>query len=162
LNGHYLRMADDARLVEAIASRLENALGRPVDEAGAERLRRGMSGLKARAKNLNELAENALFYVATRPLSLSPKAVKMLADDGRQRLAAILPHLEAVTGWTEASLEASVRQAADQQNLKLGQIAQPLRAALTGSNSSPGLFEVMEILGRTECLARISDQIAER
>lgn len=162
LNGLYLRDTDDARLVEAITSRLESALGRPVDDAGGERVRRGMSGLKTRARNLNELAENALFYVAVPPLALSSKAAKVLSDDGRQRLADVLPHLEAVADWTEASLEACVRQAADQQEIKLGQIAQPLRAALTGSNSSPGLFEVMEILGRTECLARISDQITHR
>jgi len=159
LNGHYVREADDTRLVEAIAPRLESAIGQPIDDTGTARLRRGMGGLKTRARNLNELAENALFYVAARPLTLSSKAAKMLGDDGRQYLTDVLPQLEAVTEWTEANLEASVRQTADQRDLKLGKLAQPLRAALTGSNSSPGLFEVMEILGRTECLARISDQI---
>lgn len=162
LNGHYVRDADDAYLVAAITPRLEDALGRSIDGAGDTRLRRGMGGLKMRARNLNELAENAQFYVATRPLAVSPKAAKMLSDDGRQHLADVLPHLEAVAEWTEAKLEASVRQAIERQNLKLGQIAQPLRAALTGSNSSPGLFEVMEILGQIECLARISDQITDR
>lgn len=159
LNGHYVREADDTRLVEAIAPRLESAIGQPIDDTGTARLRRGMGGLKTRARNLNELAENALFYVAARPLTLSSKAAKMLGDDGRQYLTDVLPQLEAVTEWTEANLEASVRQTANQRDLKLGKLAQPLRAALTGSNSSPGLFEVMEILGRTECLARISDQI---
>jgi len=158
LNAHYLREADDAQLVEAITPRLESALGRPVDGTADAHLRRGMNGLKTRARNLNELAENALFYAATRPLTLSPKASKILADGGRQRLAHVLPFLQAVDEWTEANLEATVRQTAEQLDLKLGQVAQPLRAALTGSESSPGLFDVMAILGRTECLARIIDQ----
>jgi len=160
LNAHYLREADNAYLVEAITPRLESALGRPVDGTADARLRRGMGGLKTRARNLKELAENAFFYATTRPLSLSPKAAKILANGGHQRLAHVLPFLEAVDEWTEANLEATVRQAAEQLDLKLGQVAQPLRAALTGSESSPGLFDVMAILGRTECLARIADQIS--
>jgi glutamyl-tRNA synthetase len=158
LNGHYLRLADDGRLVELILPRLAAMVGRPVDGAGQERLGRGMAGLKVRAKTLKELAENALFYVAARPLVLSPKAAKLLADGGRVRLAELHPALDAVADWTEAALEARVRAAAERQGVKLGQIAQPLRAALTGSEASPGLFEVMTILGRAECLARIADQ----
>ncbi|HEY5597358.1 MAG TPA: glutamate--tRNA ligase, partial [Kiloniellales bacterium] len=160
LNAHYLREADDDRLVREILPRIETAQGRPVAAAGIERLRRGMSGLKVRAKTLRELAENAAFYVAARPLSLTPKAAKILADGGRDRLASLLPALDASPEWAEAVLESTVREAAEKQNLKLGQIAQPLRAALTGSESSPGLFEVMAILGRAECLARIADQTA--
>jgi glutamyl-tRNA synthetase len=97
--------------------------------------------------------------VAARPLTLTPKAAKFLADGGRDRLASLLPALQATGEWVEAALESTVRGVAEEQALKLGQIAQPLRAALTGSESSPGLFEVMAILGRDECLARIADQV---
>jgi len=160
LNGHYLREADDARLAGEIVPRLEEITGRPVDAAGRQRLTRGMAGLKVRAKTLKELAENAAFYVAARPLNLTPKAAKILDDGGRERLAALLPALQATGEWVEATLESTVRGMAEAQSLKLGQVAQPLRAALTGSESSPGLFEVMSILGREECLARIADQTA--
>ncbi len=160
LNAHYLRQADDDRMLREIVPRIEATLGRPVDAAGIERLRRGMGGLKVRAKTLRELAENAAFYVAARPLALTPKAAKILAEGGRDRLASLAPALDAITEWAEAVLESTVREAAEKQSLKLGQVAQPLRAALTGSDSSPGLFEVMAILGRAECLARIADQTA--
>jgi len=158
LNGHYLRLADDGRLVELIVPRLAAALGRPIDDAGVDRLRRGMAGLKARAKTLTELAENAAFYVAARPLPLSPIAAKLLADGGRAHLTELVPALDAVADWTEPALENLVRETADRLGVKLGQIAQPLRAALTGAEASPGLFEVMAILGRNETLARIADQ----
>jgi len=118
----------------------------------------GISGLKARAKNLVELAENAVFYVVDRPLSLNPKAEKILSPDARSRLGRLQSSLSQLPEWNEASIEMAVRAFTEAENCKLGEAAQPLRAAVSGSNVSPGVFEVMSILGREESLARIADQ----
>jgi glutamyl-tRNA synthetase len=160
VNGHYMREAEDARLLGLIRARLEAKPGLRLDEAALGRLERGMAGLKGRAKTLEELAENAAFYAAERPLPLTPKADKLLADEAPAILARLLVRLREEEDWSEAALEALVRDFAEAEGLKLGQVAQPLRAALTGSNASPGIFEVMTVLGRAESLARIGDQAA--
>ncbi len=153
LNGHYLREADNERLARLVAQRLAVS-----DETAKGRLEAGMEGLKQRAKTVKELAENASFYVADRPLEMSDKAAKLLSGEARETLGRLLPELEGLDEWSEDSVEAAVRDFAEAQDLKLGAVAQPLRAALTGSNSSPGIFEVLAILGREESLARIADQ----
>ncbi|MFQ5775040.1 MAG: glutamate--tRNA ligase [Kiloniellaceae bacterium] len=158
LNGHYLRQAEDARLVEAILPRLARTIGHEVDADGRDRLARGMAGLKMRAKTLKELAENAAFYVAGRPLRLTARAAKLLDAEACGRLGRLLPRLEALDEWSETMLEEAVRAFAEAEGVKLGQVAQPLRAALTGSDASPGIFEIMAVLGRAESLARIADR----
>ena len=158
LNGHYLRQADDARLVALAVERLEQAHNITVSETGRARLLAGMAGLKERAKDLNELAENSVFYVRDGVQPLNPKAEKLLDADGRANLAALARALETLEPWDEEALEAAVRNQAETAGVKLGKVAQPLRAALTGSNASPGLFEVMRILGRQETLARLRGQ----
>jgi len=158
LNGHYIRESADADLAGWVAARLQAETGQALDDEARERLRRAMPGLKQRAKTIKELAENGAFYVASRPLEMSGKAAKLLPDEGRARLGRLLPELERLDDWSEAALEAQVRAFAEAEDCKLGQIAQPLRAALSGSHASPGIFEVMAILGRSESLARISDQ----
>ncbi len=160
LNGHYMREAASDRLAAAVAPRLEAMLGRPLSETALSRLRAGMDGLKARAKNLVELAENAVFYAIDRPLSMNPKAEKILKPEARARLARLHQHLSNLPEWSEAGIEAAVRTFAEAEDCKLGDVAQPLRAALSGSNVSPGIFEVAAILGRAEALARIADQSA--
>ena len=115
-----------------------------------------MEGLKARAETLEQLADNAMFYVRPRPLPIEEKAAKLLTPQARGHLAA-LAALLAEADWTAEGLEAAVRNYAETQGLKLGQIAQPLRAALTGSTVSPGVFEVMTVLGKTEVLGRLAD-----
>ena len=100
----------------------------------------GLAGLKPRAKTIVELAEIAAFYIANRPLTPNDKAAKLLTPEARQRLAQLRACLDALTDWSEEALEAAVRDFAEQEEVKLGQVAQPLRAALTGSNASPGLF----------------------
>ena len=160
LNGHYLRETADARLVALIAPRLKAITGKAPDTEGGDRLARAMAGLKSRAKTLNELAENAVLYVTERPLEMSDKAAKLLSPEARARLGRLAPGLRAVGDWNEPALEARLRAFAEAEDCKLGQVAQPLRAALTGSNASPGIFEVMAILGRSESLARIADQIS--
>jgi len=158
LNGHYIRECDDASLAAEVAPRLEALLGRPLDAAARRRLEAGMPGLKPRAKTLVDLAENARFYVAPRPLEVTPEAEKLLSDEARQRLARLAPRLRALPDWDEAVLETAVRGFAEDEGGKLGQVAQPLRAALSGSKTSPGIFEIMVVLGREETLGRIADQ----
>jgi glutamyl-tRNA synthetase len=161
LNGHYLRQRADADLVALIAPRLEAGLARPLTALETTRLERAMPGLKGRAKTLVELAETAKFYVLGRPLPLDTKAAALLTAGGRATLGRLRPALAAVAEWRAASLESAVRAFADAHHLKLGEVAQPLRAALTGTLVSPPVFEVMEALGRDEALARIADQAGD-
>ena len=158
LNGHYIREAEDARLLGLIAPYLAGAGVAALEEAARARLLRAMAGLKPRAKTVKELAEQAAFYVAPRPLPLNPKAEKLLSDEARVRLRSLHADLSALASWDEEALERAVRAFAEADGLKLGQVAQPLRAALSGSNVSPGIFEVMVVLGREESLARIRDR----
>lgn len=156
LNGHYIREADDKRLLDLAAPRLTEKLGQALDEPGRKRLLAAMNGLKQRAKTLVELSENALFYVRrpTHPLD-NAKAAKLLTGDAPQLLSAVRDAMAATGDWTADTLETLVKQLAEERELGLGKLAQPLRAALTGSNVSPGIFEVMEVLGREETLARL-------
>jgi glutamyl-tRNA synthetase len=159
LNAHYLRARDDAELARLIAPRLA-AAGHRRDAAAHARLCAGMAGLKPRATTLAELAERATFYVAARPLRLSDKAARLLDSAARARLEDVAQALAGVADWQPATLEQVVRARAEALEVKLGQLAQPLRAALTGSDASPGLFEVMAVLGRDEVLGRIGDALA--
>jgi glutamyl-tRNA synthetase len=138
---------------------LAKEFGRTLDEGERNRLSKAMPGLKPRAKTIVELAEKAKFYVATRPIKPAADAAKVLTIDARTRLAALGTDL-AAADWDAATLEAALRDFAGAQGIKLGAIAQPLRAALTGSLASPGIFEVMEALGRDESLGRIADAAA--
>ncbi|HUC72395.1 MAG TPA: glutamate--tRNA ligase family protein, partial [Stellaceae bacterium] len=156
LNGHYIRSTDDARLVALVTEQLERALGRPLDDARRDRLRRAMPELKLRPKTLVELAANARFLVAERPIVPDAKAAKLLIPEARRLLAALGTALEG-NEWRAAALEDRGRAFAAENGVQLGAIAQPVRAALTGSTASPGIFFVMEALGRKETLGRIAD-----
>jgi len=158
LNGHYIREAADARLGALIGPRLESALGRALDAAERARLMAAMPGLKMRAKTLVELAENARFYVERRPIPRDPKAAALLTPEARKLLSELGPKLAAST-WQAGALEEAVRHQADGLGLKLGALAQPLRAALSGSTTSPPIFEVMAVLGREETLGRLADAV---
>lgn len=163
MNGHYMRAMDDAALFAALIDTLPYLKGGPgiaarLNEAKKAQLLAAMSGLKARAKTLNELLDGAGFLFAARPLPMEPKAEQILAQGGRDRLAALYPRLAALGEWTAAATEGVVRETAEALSVKLGDLAQPLRAALTGRTTSPGIFEVMEILGREESLGRLADQ----
>ena len=157
LNGHYIRTAANERLVELVLPKIEAALGHAVDAAGRLRLAKGMDGLKLRAKTLVDLAESAMIYVRSRPLQLDSKASAVLTPDARRTLSANAAVLQDVGDWNAAALEQADRQFAERHGLKLGQVAQPKRAALTGSTTSPPIYDVMEILGRDETLARLRD-----
>jgi glutamyl-tRNA synthetase len=118
-----------------------------------------MPGLKERARTLIELADSAAFLVAERPLSLDEKAASILDAEGKAVLRQLLPELRKVDDWNAAGTESAVRAFAEASGLKLGKAAQPLRAALTGKSTSPGVFDVLDVLGRDESLMRIEDQI---
>jgi glutamyl-tRNA synthetase len=156
LNGHYIRLAEDDRLAALVDERIDKMTGRPVSEADRTRLRRAMPELKLRPKTLEELAANTLFLVTKRPITPDDKAAKLLTEEARQLLAELLHCLEQVI-WEAGSLEERVRKFADEKGIALAAVAQPLRAALTGSAASPGIFWVMEVLGTEESRGRIAD-----
>ncbi len=160
LNGHYLRAADDGRLVALIAGRVAAALGRELTDSDTALLQRTMPELKKRANNLNDLAASSLFYLRSRPIPMDEGAAKLLASATPGLLDRARARFAAQDDWTAAALEQVARELAESEAAKLGQIAQPLRAAVTGSAQSPGLFEVLEVLGRQEVLGRIDDALA--
>ncbi|WP_207458491.1 glutamate--tRNA ligase [Azospirillum sp. SYSU D00513] len=157
LNAHYMRQADDARLVGLIRPRLEADLGRALNDDETALLTRAMNGLKQRARTVVDLAQSARFYVTARPLPLDEKSAALLDEKGRAVLKELAGLFQAEESFTAAALEAKVRQFAEERGEKLGKIAQPLRAALTGSTVSPPIFEVAELLGREETLGRMGD-----
>ena len=165
LNGHYIRHTPDDRLLAQFIDFLPHAevgpaLKAKIDAAMMARLLRAMPGLKERAKTLVELMTGAQFLFAERPLPMDEKAAQIIRDGGRQVLSGILPVLAQVENWLAQDIEAAVKTHAEAQGLKLGKVAQPLRAALTGTSTSPGIFDVLEVLGREESLARLGDQAA--
>jgi len=154
LNGHYMRQADDADLAKAVADRL----GKASDTGGLALLTRAMPGLKSRAKNLKELADNSAFYLQARPLPFTDKAKAILtAPETVGLMPKLIDTYAGADNWQAASLEEKARAFAETAGVKLGAAAQPLRAALTGSTQSPPIFEVMEILGKDEAMARLKD-----
>ncbi|WP_036260532.1 glutamate--tRNA ligase [Methylocapsa aurea] len=163
MNGHYIRSSQDAELVAALEATLpflpqgENAK-LELDAASRAKLLAAMPGLKERAKTLIELLDGAAFLFAQRPLAVDAKAAAILDAGGRAHIAALLPRFAALSEWSAASTEAAVRDYAQETGIKLGQIAQPLRAALTGRTTSPGIFDVLDVLGREESLGRLQDQ----
>jgi len=152
-NGHYIREMNDALLAPLVAKRMD---GSP----DLDLLTRAMPVLKTRAKNLDELADGAGFLFVTQPMEMTDKAAKFLDDDGRSRLNAISDALGAEKNWTFEALEATTKSLAEELELGFGKLAQPMRAALTGTTTSPGIFDVLVLLGREESLARLNAQAA--
>ena len=148
LSGHYIREADDARLAKLVAARLGSS-------ADMALLTRAMPVLKVRAHDLNELVEGSRFLFARRPLEITDKALELLDANGRDVLAKISQTLRSTDNWTTATLEVNTKALAENLGLGLGKLAQPMRAALTGATTSPGIFDVLILLGREESLARI-------
>jgi glutamyl-tRNA synthetase len=163
LNGHYIRQSSDAELVAAIegllphlangaqlAAKFTPDLSAPLEAA--------MPGLKERAKNLVELIDNARFLYADRPIALDEKAKALLSPEACAIIADLMTDLSGVEPWSAPMIENTVRAFAERKEVKLGAVAQPLRAALTGRPTSPGIFEVLQVLGKRESLARLADQ----
>jgi glutamyl-tRNA synthetase len=164
LNGHYIRHADDKALVIMFESVLDYvpkgaALKAKLNDITRGQLLQAMPSLKERAKTLLELIDNSYFIFADRPLEIEPKAQALLTAESREMIGRLHGALEAVSPWNGQTTEAAVRAFAEAGGLKLGAVAQPLRAALTGRTTSPGIFDVLAVLGREECLARLKDQV---
>ncbi len=162
VNGHVMRAASDPELMAALEAAwpfLPNSRGLVLDEHLRAKLLAAMPGLKDRAKTLVELLDGAGFLFAARPLPMDEKAAAILESGGRDHLKALLPRFERLDEWSASAIEASVRLYVADTQTKLGQVAQPLRAALTGHAVSPGIFDVFAVLGREESLGRLRDQI---
>ncbi|WP_395175617.1 glutamate--tRNA ligase [Roseibium alexandrii] len=166
LNGHYMRVTDDAELLEHWKVYLAHAgdgaavLEWMSDAANAQTALTALPGLKERAKTLVELTDSASYLWRQRPLENDEKAIKILTDDARAILGDLNGVLSGVADWQAEPLEAAVKAYAEDKDVKLGKVAQPLRAALTGRGTSPGIYDVLIALGRDESLARIADQAA--
>ncbi|MBL8569627.1 MAG: glutamate--tRNA ligase [Phreatobacter sp.] len=163
VNGHYIRHADDARLVAAIDDVLPHIENGPAIQAALTpevraQLLKAMPGLKERAKTVLELIDGARFLLEARPLPVDDKAKALLTEEARGHLGALHVRLSAMPEWSATAADAAVRAEAEARGAKLGALAQPLRAALTGRTTSPGIFDVLDVLGREESLARIADQ----
>jgi glutamyl-tRNA synthetase len=163
LNGHYIRQLGDAELIEELEGLLPHIAGGDeligkMTPALREQIMAAMPGLKERAKTLVELFEASRFVWASRPLSLDDKAQALLTPEAKGAIGALLPELEAVDSWTAEAVETVVRAFAERTGRKLGAVAQPLRAALTGRTTSPPIFDVLAVLGPDESLARLRDQ----
>jgi glutamyl-tRNA synthetase len=162
ISGHYIRQTPDAELVDAI-ERLLPHLANGAELAAKftpdlkARFQAAMPGLKERAKNLVELIDSAQFLWAQRPIVIDEKAKALLGPGARAVIAELLPDLSKVEPWTAADIENTVRTFIQRKEIKLGAVAQPLRVALTGRPTSPGIFEVLQVLGRDESLARLGD-----
>ena len=165
LNGHYLRQTRAAELVDEIERLLPHIAGgenlrAKLDPALREKLIAAMPALKERAKTLVELIESAQYLYADRPIVPNEKAAALLTPEARAMIGELIPSLEKVEPWTTSAIEESVRTFAEGSGRKLGAVAQPLRAALTGRPTSPGIFDVLAVLGKDESLARVRDQAA--
>jgi glutamyl-tRNA synthetase len=165
LNGHYIRSSADAALLQAIDQLLPHLVGGGVIAAKmTPRLREqwlaAMPSLKERAKTLVDLIDGAHFLLADRPIPLDGKATGLLTPDAKALLQGVGNELASVEPWTAEATEQAVRAFAERKGAKLGSVAQPLRAALTGRTTSPGIFEVLVVLGKAESLTRITDQVS--
>jgi glutamyl-tRNA synthetase len=163
VNAHYIRQATPDELLARIKDYLIDAEEGPdltarIESVGWDKLAAALPSLKERAKTLKELVDGAGYLLARRPLALDDKAARLLDTEARANLAKLLGQFEAVPDWTATALDAVAREFTEKSGMKLGKIAQPLRAALTGSAVSPPVFDVMAVLGRDEALARLRDQ----
>jgi len=164
LNGVHMRQMDDRELTRIFLDTLPyieggDAFLAKLKDTRREQLVAAMPGLKERAKTLVELLDSAQFLFAERPLVLDEKATALIDGDARAMLADLANGFEALTEWSTSATEEVVRALAEKTGRKLGKVAQPLRAALCGRTTSPGIFDVLDVLGREESLGRIRDQI---
>ena len=163
VNGHYIRHDNDSDLIDALDLMLPemetgSAIIEALDEEKRAQLLKAMPVLKERAKTLVELIENASFIYESRPLNMNEKAASLLTEDSRTLFVELANELEALNEWNHDTIDTSIRAFAEKSDLKLGKIAQPLRAALTGKTTSPGIFDVADVLGQQEVILRIRDQ----
>ena len=154
INGHYMRQMDDDALLPLLCHSLHKLTGKDIEGGIKTRLSQGLSGLKQRAKNLKELADNSLFYVSA-PVEYSDKASQALAE-GKALLQGVVTELEQIDNWEHDNLEMALKKFSEAKDVKLGKLMAPIRAAITGSHVSPSMFEVMEVLGKDETMLRLN------
>ena len=157
LNAKYLRETSSTLLADMIEPTLGKRLGRNLSEEEKSRIIVGLDGLKKRAKTVVELAHSAFFYIEPRPITLNEKAINAIAMGGMDKIRSLRDKLHSLTEWTRDALETTINDLAKDEGIKLGGFAQPLRASLSGSETSPGIFDIMEVLGRDETLGRLDD-----
>jgi glutamyl-tRNA synthetase len=156
LNAHYLREAPDAELLPLVLPRIGAKVGGKIDPIGLQRIELGMNGVKQRSRTLVELADNLVFYAKDgAPAIADDKARALLTPEARSLLGKLAKALEGENDWSEKQTEDAVRRFAEAEGVKLGQVAQPLRVALSGSTVSPGIFEVLAVLGAAETKRRL-------
>lgn len=159
MNGIYMREADDQRLAELVYPLLQQRYGEMLDGTRKATVLAAMPQLKMRAKSVHDIADGAAFLFKARPLQIEDKAAEAIASAPNGILEKIFLNLSNIDDWTLENLENSVKQLVEAEDVGFGKLAQPLRAALTGANSSPGIYDVLKLLGRDESLARINDQM---
>jgi glutamyl-tRNA synthetase len=159
LNSHYINQCDNAHLVELVLPKVSQLIDGGIAPEAKTRLINGMSGLKERVKNIIELADNAQIYCITRPVRIEGKAAAALDDLGLKMIEAAIQELSILELWSNKKLNQIIHKIAEKNDIGLGKIAQPLRSALSGSLPSPGIFEVMEVLGKEETLERLKDVV---
>lgn len=157
LNGHYIREAGNHRLATLVAPRVAQLIGRALSDAEGAILEQAMESLKPRAKNLDEIAQGALFLYKKCPLDLDEKAALLLDEPARALMGKTRDALMEVSDWTPEAIEEKIRIVAEGAEIGLGKVAQPLRAAMTGQTVSPGIFDVLFLLGKDETLQRLAD-----
>ncbi len=158
LNAHYIREADDGRLALLVAERMPSLADAEAAQARLHKLADIMPALKPRAKTMLELTDGAAFLFSVRPIPVDEAAGKLLDDNARVLLHSVADRLQQLPEWTLEAIETAIRTVAEEAGIGLGKVAQPLRAALTGRTTSPGIFDVLYHLGRDETLGRLSDQ----
>ena len=158
LNGQHIRAADDEMLTDATLAIFAAQHNETLSPAKREQLAEAMPGLKERVKTVIELLTLAHYITSNRPFLPDEKAAKLLTDDTRSMLVRLTSRLQHVSEWSTEMLDAATRSFAEDEGLKLGKVAQPMRAALTGRTTSPGVFDVLVTLGKDESLARLRDQ----
>ncbi|MDQ0513274.1 glutamate--tRNA ligase [Ancylobacter amanitiformis] len=163
INGLYMRATPDEELLAAIDQLLPHLaegaeIAAALTPARRAQLLAAMPGLKERAKTLVELIDSAAYIWKSRPFALEDKASALLTTDARALLAVASERLGTLAEWNAATTEGAVRAVAEEKGVKLGALAQPLRAAVTGRTTSPGIFDVLAVLGKDETLARLADQ----
>ena len=157
INSHYIRIMDEGLLCELISEEISTNIGRKLSQIERTRLSLAMSALKERSQTLTDLADKAEFLLEVRPLPVEEKAAKLLSGDAPVLLTKAYDCLVSISDWNKDTLTSALRDLAETEDVKIGKLAQPLRAALTGRNASPGIFEVLYFLGREESLNRIGD-----
>ncbi|MBU1212034.1 MAG: glutamate--tRNA ligase [Alphaproteobacteria bacterium] len=162
LNGHWIRASGDDELFDSLVHLLRHlahgdVVAKALAAGAGPKLRALVPAMKERSKTLLDFIDGGKFLWAERPLGLDEKAENLLDEATRAMIARLVPKLEHLPEWSAEALEAKVREFAEAEELKLGKVAQPLRAALTGTTVSPPIFDVMAVLGEEETVHRLRD-----